>query len=89
MPRELRRGSGEILRKAKLRDVRTLNVLNKFIIGMSDCKEKNAKNPHNFTALPPFHNESSELGRTACRLFKKKMRKALDKYEKCVTVLVA
>ena len=47
MPRELRRGSGEILRKTKLRDVRTLSVLNKFIIGMSDCKEKNAKKPHN------------------------------------------
>ena len=46
MPRELRRGSGEILRKTKLRDVRTLSVLNKFIIGMSDCKEKNAKKPH-------------------------------------------
>ena len=48
MPRELRRGSGEILRKTKLRDVRTLSVLNKFIIGMSDCKEKNAKKPHKF-----------------------------------------
>ena len=46
MPRELRRGSGELLRKTKLRDVRTLSVLNKFIIGMSDCKEKNAKKPH-------------------------------------------
>ena len=65
MPRELRRGSGEILRKTKLRDVRTLSVLNKFIIGMSDCKEKNAKKPHNFTALPFFYNESSELGQPA------------------------
>ena len=89
MPRELRRGSGEILRKTKLRDIRTLSVLNKFIIGMSDCKEKNAKKPHNFAALPFFYNESSELGRTACRLFQKKMRKALDKCKKCVTVLVA
>ena len=44
MPRELRRGSGEILRKTKLRDVRTLSVLNKFIIGISCCKEKNTKN---------------------------------------------
>ena len=51
MPRELRRGSGEILRKTKLRDVRTLSVLNKFIIGMSDCKEKNAKKPHNENAI--------------------------------------
>ena len=51
MPRELRRGSGEILRKTKLRDVRTLSVLNKFIIGMSDCKEKNAKKPHNVESI--------------------------------------
>ena len=51
MPRELRRGSGEILRKTKLRDVRTLSVLNKFIIGMSDCKEKNAKKPHKLSII--------------------------------------
>ena len=51
MPRELRRGSGEILRKTKLRDVRTLSVLNKFTIGMSDCKEKNTKKPHNENAI--------------------------------------
>ena len=61
MPRELRRGSGEILRKTKLRDVRTLSVLNKFIIGMSDCKEKNAKKPHNENAI-----NKSNKGKTPC-----------------------
>ena len=77
MPRELRRGSGEILRKTKLRDVRTLSVLNKFIIGMSDCKEKNAKKPHNFTALPFFYNESSELGGQPAAFSKKRCGKLL------------
>ena len=72
MPRELRRGSGEILRKTKLRDVRTLSVLNKFIIGMSDCKEKNAKNPHNFTALPLFYNQFPEVGTDSLPPFPKK-----------------
>ena len=89
MPRELRPGSGEILRKTKLRDVRTLSVLNKFTIGMSDCKEKNAKKPHNFTALPFFYNEILGVGTDSLPPFPKKMRKALDKCKKCVTVLVA
>ena len=42
--RELRPGSGEILRGTKSRNCAQIHVLNKFTIGMCGCKEKNAKN---------------------------------------------